>query len=266
MSKFHVIDGRHRLAGANIVGLGHLRCNVIDSRGNEGLRVIDTKDLAPDPDVQIIDTFKPATARRMAANWDPNKLGVLIVTPAGSNSYSISKQKKAEIKLGVDRDRRKVTPVESFLVEVVAKVPETCAIKRIVENAGYEIGRSGKSSTTIEAVGPLRALYAAGQLERALDFGALWYGEAKTNQGQWLWALGYVVSLDCDRDLSQAAENRLQKIIPGELLREASGVVSVGPRGRGGAHIGHPIAVYIGEKMVRATHKRVGGANKRAAS
>jgi len=236
------------------------------------IRKLRVDEMAPDPDVQIAFAMDERHGSRMAANWNPDLAGILAVVAAPDRRSNgirwwiidgrhrhfaadrlglptllaevfdpMTPPEKAALKLGRDRDRRHVSQVESFLVEVVERDPTAVEILGICEAHGYEIGklRSGKPYNRIEAVMTLRSIHERGGpdwLDRVLGLNELWKDEPKVNQSPWLGALGAFVAKGYDERLTPAGRRQLQGVLPAKVQRKAQteliGVTS-GTGGRG---------------------------------
>jgi hypothetical protein len=232
------------------------------------LEVISADLLDIDPDVQFGFTLNERRWRKMGAEWDSSKQGVLEVTPdasglrfyvfdgrhrliagrdiAGVKEFrcnvhrpSLLPRERAQRKLGLDRDRRSVKTIESFLASVIAEDPEAVAIKNEVERIGFKVGKTAGSGVprTIEAIAVLNYMYRAGTLTAALTINRLWLGEPKTTTATWLWGLHYFCSDGYHEKLSPVHRDRLQQMIPAIVWRRAiaeSKTISTTTAGTGG--------------------------------
>lgn len=225
------------------------------------LRIIPTDRLRIDPDVQLEFALEPRRVARYAKEWNPNLVGVLTIVPSekegffniidGRHRFLAGRgepnnvpewrsdvhdecktiQDKVALKLAIDRDRRRVSLLELFKVQVVGGDPTAVAINDIVENAGFRIGKTSKhQTTTISAVGTVEWLYrtlGANGLRRTFNLNTHWLGEPATNTGEWLRALGLMVRDDYDNALTPAAWKRLDAVVPAKAVRAAKGEVEV---------------------------------------
>lgn len=229
------------------------------------LRVLPSEALIPDPDVQIADTLEDKRVMAMTKSWNPDYATPLVVVPldgANKGKYGIidgrhrflagvasgvkewrcdvhlqplTVAEKARLKLAIDRDRRRVGALEHFQERLKMNDPDALKIAKIAGECGYEIGRtrSGKPYTRIEAIAGLESAYlilclyhGPDGLRRLLSLNREgWYDEPKTNNGNWIRALGLFVRDGYDQHLSPTATERLSEQIPAKLLRIAEGEV-----------------------------------------
>lgn len=214
------------------------------------LEVIDADLLDIDPDVQFAFALNERRWRQMGATWSSAKQGVLEVTSNGNGRYnvfdgrhrllagrdiagvkefrcnvhhpSLNAQEKAERKLGLDRDRRNVKTIESFLTELVAQDATALEIQQIAASHGYVIGKTGSSTAnTIEAISTLRRAHKDGLLDRVLTLNTLWFSEPKTTSAAWLWSLLYFCQQGWDENLTSAHYDRLREVVPAVAWRKA---------------------------------------------
>lgn len=256
--KYGIIRGRHRRNAAELRGIEFLRCDVHGPGGQVALRVIPVKDLVSDPDSQLEFSYSEKWVRKLAANWDPELCGVLDVTPLGNGT--LEPEQRHSLKLGKDKARRHVKPVEIFLNEVGAKDPTACAIKGICEEYGYEIGKAsgGEGFNRIEAVHTLRQIHSRGvdHLRAVLSLNTAWRGEPKTNQNDWLGALSLFIAHGYAEGLSPQQSRRLKEVIPGEAVRRARGLAQVVTTGQGEQGGLAPVITDILRKAAGLRRKR----------
>jgi hypothetical protein len=227
------------------------------------LRVLPTEQLIPDPDVQIDHTLEERRVDQMIENWNPSYVVVLVVAPLPSKDgfpkYGIidgrhrflagkargvkewrcdvhsevrSVQEKAALKLAIDRDRRRVSPLEHFLERVKMKEPVAVEIKAITEGLNFEIGKlsKGKPYHRIETVNALDGIYqmlGPDELRRTLTLNTHWREDPKANTSHWIRALGLLVRDDYDLDLTPAQWKRLTAVVPAKALRQAQGEAEI---------------------------------------
>lgn len=128
-----------------------------------------------------------AHAKTIAANFDPDKFGVIIVTlPDERGYYHVidgfnrvqavtilwgedqevpcrivpvkDPIRAAQIFLGLNRGRKEVSPIDNFRVGVQAGDPDKVTINKIVRGLGYRID-SNRTEGTISAVAALCTIY-----------------------------------------------------------------------------------------------------------
>lgn len=217
------------------------------------LRIVPTKQLVIDPDVQLDFTLREHHWRAIALNWNPAAVGVLNVVPLDNDKYGIvdgrhrflagkskgvaewrvdvhldviTRHQKAALKLNLDRDRRHVGALEHFMERVLAGHQDAVQIKQIAEDTGFTIGKSSGNPRQIESVTVLDMIYGlmgADGLRRTLCLNTKWIGEPKTNTRDWLSALGLLVRDGYDEVLTPANHKRLDDVVPAQLLRKAMG-------------------------------------------
>lgn len=214
------------------------------------LEVIASDLLDIDPDVQFAFALIEPRWRKMGAAWDSSKQGVLEVTSNGNGRYNVfdgrhrllagrdiagikefrcnvhhpplNAQEKAERKLGLDRDRRNVKTIESFLTEIIALDPSALEIQATAEKYGYVVGKTGGTSThTIEAISAIRRAHKDGLLDRVLSLNTIWFDEPKTTSAAWIWSLIYFCQQGWDENLSQEQRDRLREVVPAVAWRKA---------------------------------------------
>lgn len=224
VEKFYVIDGRHRLWAAQTVGVPEMRVDVHHA-GGFGLRVVPIDALEIDPDVQFEDTFKPHHARRIAREWDPEKVGVLLAVTS-----DVTAARKAELKMGRDDARRSVGTVERFRARVLQGDQQAVEVDAIVHRHGWKIAGNGKpGSGALAGVVTIERLYeqlGAGGLDRVMALADQWRGEAQAGVSAWIGALGLLVRDGYDENLSDEQRGRMVEIVPALIIRKAVGNVA----------------------------------------
>jgi hypothetical protein len=261
--KYDIGDGRHRWCAAVMRGEPRdLRCDVISPTGH-ALRIIPVRELRIDDDVQFDFAYEERRARAMAINWDERLVGVLTVFPLGNGGFSTPV--KMAIKLGLDRDRRRVRAVESFLAATVKGEPVPLTIQRLWANAGFTIGKGNSTRDEkgiIEAVSALEGIWArAGEngTRRTALLAANWKGEASSTNADWLTALSLLVRDGYDERLTDAAQARLFESIPALELRRARGTVAAAQQSishTGSRHGAGPVAYAIATALRKRTGLR----------
>lgn len=254
------------------------------------LEVIPADLLDVDPDVQHDFALSEKAWREIGRTWDTRKQGVLEITPqpkgsprfwvidgrhrmlggreiAGVKEFrcnvhrpTLNKQEKAALKLGLDRDRRRVSALESFLVEVTAGDLTAIAIKKEVERAGYKIAmtsgrRHASAGNNIAAIGALRTIHKDGLLSRVLALNTLWLDEPRTNTSDWLLGLLVFVRNDYDQRLTEAQYSRLKETIPGMVWKKAMGKQTTSWGRSVGGDV-REVSRLIGEELRRAAGVR----------
>jgi len=220
-----------------------------------GLKRIPTSKLVPDPDVQLAFSLSASRLKRLVNNWNDDLVGVLRAAPLGDGSkmYGVidgrhrllagkergvvqfrvdayadplDPETKAKIKLGLDRERRQVHPIEHFLISVTAKEPEATEIMRMVEQYEYIVGWAPNrpDSNVIMSPTTLRMLHSLGILEDVLVLMGLWRNEPKVTSQVWLQGLGYFVALGFGDRLTEDRQRRLAEVIPAKVIRQATGM------------------------------------------
>lgn len=258
------------------------------------LRVIPTELLMPDPDVQLDFALEKRRIREMSAAWNRDFALVLVVVPLGGEHkgmYGIidgrhrflsgkdlesewrcdvhedvtTVAEKAVLKLALDRERRRVRPVEHFLARVMAKDPAAVEMKQIAEEVGFEVGRlsGGGPPHRIEAVSTLEFIYrslGAKGLRRTLVMNSHWHGDPKTNSADWLRGLGLFVRDGYDEAMTPSAWGRLSGVVPAVVLRHAQAAADGLSRG---SHQWGLVAYGVGREIRKKSrlHRRppVGG-------
>lgn len=222
--KIYVIDGRHRLHAARIVGVPELRVDV-HHNGGFGLRVIPLDELDVDPDVQFEDTFKPSHAQRIAREWDHEKVGVLKAV-----TVDVPASRKADIKMALDGLRRNVGTVERFRARVLQGDPAAIDIDRIVREHGWKIAANGKSSiAALAGIVTIERIYTQlgiDGLDRTLTLADHWRGEAQAGTSAWVGGLGLLVRDGYDETLTEQHRERFAEIVPALVIRKAIGNVA----------------------------------------
>ncbi len=223
------------------------------------LRIIATENLKIDPDVQLEFAEEPKRIAKLMDEWDPNKAGVLTVVPNGDDGHyyivggrhrfkaGVPKgmrewrcdvhdevktiADKVALKLSEDRDRRRVRPLEHFLVRLKAEQLDAVEINEIVEHHGYTIGNPSKTTpTVISAVTALELIYrflGADGLSRTMALNTVWMGEAQTNTGHWIKALGILVRDGYGENITPVGYERLRGIVPAKQVKLARGEMEV---------------------------------------
>lgn len=126
-------------------------------------------------------------AKRIAAQFDPDKFGILTVTQPDENGIhhiidgdhrktavellwgssekvpcqvlpTKDQVRAAEIFLGMNQGRRQVTPVDNFRASVSAGNPDSININKVAHSLGYKVGPA-KQKGTIACVGALKTVY-----------------------------------------------------------------------------------------------------------
>ncbi len=228
--KFYVVDGRHRLSAAIYRGAPHeLRCDVISNAGH-ALRIIPVAELIVDPDVQLEFAYNDRWARSISLRWNERKAGVLTVVPM--NGGGLTAAEKSEIKVGLDRERRHVKQIESFLLRLEGGDPVAHDIQESAKLHGFLIGKSGgHSHTTFECVSSIEKIYNKLQrrgLDRTFALCTLWKGDPKTNTAPWIEALSLLVRDGYDDKMTPAGFERLKDLVPATVIRRARGRIVAG--------------------------------------
>jgi hypothetical protein len=239
------------------------------------LKIIESAKLQIDHDVQIEFAIEERRWRAMAANWNTDAVGVLIVVPDGNGGYSIidgrhrflagnliglgkwrcdvhsdvaTPAEKARLKLAFDRDRRRVTALEHFVVRRIAQEPAVLDIWAIVEEAGFHFGKTGRRNkpNNISAVTVVERIYVAlgrDGLVRVCRLAAVWSGDALATSGDWLDALGLLVRDDYDLALAEGGLDRLRSVVPATTIRQARGDLAGGDTG--GRAVAYAVATRL---------------------
>ena len=255
---YDIIDGRHRWCAAVMRGAPtELRCDVITATGH-ALRVLPVNELRIDPEVQIDFAYLDRWARTLASKWNDKYAGVLTVVPLEISRLGL--EERAAIKVALDRDRRNVQSIESFLLRVQYGESQACAIKEIAERAGYEIGKlsGGRPYTRLQCVVLLESVATRlelGGLERTLVLNTHWRGDRKSNTGLWLGALSLLVRDGYDEVLTPAAWERWRDVAPDVAIRRAQG--EVGRQGNPSPNSMGAVAYEIARELRRCARLRL---------
>lgn len=181
--------------------------------------------------VQAQRPYNPKWAREIAENFDPDKFDPIVVTkPNGEGIYHIIEgqhrrhalemyasklpgvaeneqapcrvidevdpSRAAEIWLGINAGRKKVQPIQEFLVAVIANRETEVAINRIVTRAGYHISMVRKNYN-LSAVAALKTVYnrhGPETLERTLKtLSNIWGGDPQAVSSPMLRGFGIFV-------------------------------------------------------------------------
>ncbi len=228
--KYFVVDGRHRTSAAIHRGAPHeLRCDVISDSGH-ALRIIPVSELLVDPDVQLDFAYNDRWARNLSLTWDDRLVGVITVIPM--NGGGLGPAEKARIKVGLDRERRHVKQIESFLLRLESGDPVATDIQDSAITHGFTIGKTGGGThDTFECVGSLEAIYEKLRrpgLDRTFALCTLWKGDPKINTAPWIAALSLLVRDGYDDKMTPAAFARLKELVPAVVIRRARGAVASG--------------------------------------
>lgn len=251
------------------------------------IKLIPVTQLMSDPDVQFEWAFDQRIARKIGLAYDPMLAGVIDVVPlngpntgmygvfvgrhrlhgakaAGEKvmrcaiwSDKMSISEKHRIKLGKDRDRRRVRAVEMFLSEVGAEELVACDIMSICEEHGYTIGKlsGGKPYEQFECTQTLRMIHARGRdhLRKVLTLNTLWKGELKTNTTNWLGGLDRAASEDWVDRIPPSGYSRMKELIPAKIIREAQALSTVRGSGLGNTA---GTAPHIADRLRKASGAR----------
>lgn len=251
------------------------------------LRVIPSDKLAVDPDIQLAFTLDERHVSRIAANWRESALGVLQVTSDGNGGFFVidgrhrllagsrvgwpefrcdvhghmTAAEKAALKMDTDRHRRRVGPLEHFLVSVIAGDAKDCEILEICRQNGYEIRKlkAGKPYNAIEAVITLSRVYdyvGPGGLDRTLKLASNWISDPGANTGMWIGALALLIRDGYDEEWSPSQEERLKSVVPSIVVRQARGEIGNLGSNSNGEH-GSKIEWVIARRLRKAARMRV---------
>jgi hypothetical protein len=220
------------------------------------MRVIPTGSLVIDPDVQLLFALSETRWRAMAANWRPERIGFLVVVPNGNGSFYVVEgrhrlkagtlvgvkewrcdvhdeidardvRRKAELKLGFDRERRHVGTLEHFLIRLLAEDPVALTINRIVTDCGFDIGKTGGGVVNrIAAVTRIEGLFKAlGEdgFRRVMQLNTHWLDDPGAANARWIGALGILVRDDYDQRLTPTHIDRMRTIVPIIAIRAGTG-------------------------------------------
>jgi len=268
------------------------------------LRVIPTELLMPDPDVQLDFALQKRRIKAMSGEaWNKDFAIVLVVVPLHGEHegmYGIvdgrhrflagqavesewrcdvhedvtTVDEKARLKLAIDQQRRRVRPIEHFMERLLAEDADALAIQRIVEDAGFEIGKLSSGSKPyhrFEVVTALERIYLRlGErgLRRTLVLNTHWKGDPKSNTGEWITALALLVRDGYDEVLTPRAWEKLGDVVPAQQLRRARGAIEGAPGG-GSPRGGWGAMTYqVARQLRRASGLRrrpaVGGGNSQS--
>lgn len=267
------------------------------SKKSVALRLIDVDLMVPHPRIQHEWAFNPKLARAIGANYHEERAGVIDAVPltreecakfngmkptpefgifvgrhrhAGAKlagvrvmrvdvHHGLDLADMAALKVAKDRDRRRVTAVETFLDAVTAGESEAVRIKAVAESLGYEIGCAGrnKPASRIEAVQALRRINRRDkdQLRRVLELNKLWWDEPGTNQKFWLLGVDLFVANGFADRLTAAGRERLATLLPMKTLRKAKGTSMSFGGGSGGVEPAQVVAEEM-RKAARLRRKR----------
>lgn len=254
---FYVLDGRHRHAAAVKLGLTELPCTFLDENEKPTLMTVPVSAILPDPFVQLTHTFVEKRADRYAANWDPAKVQALTVIARDSKMAGV---RRAEIKMGIDRERRSVRPLEHFFMREIAGEQAVLDLVKVTKDYGYKFGplRNDRPYTTIGDTSSVETLVNLQDVgldgwAAILELNQIWLGQPGTNRPRWLFGLGRVVR-DYDYTLAEPVVTTLGKLSPGEIYRDVSGEVALGAYGarldNGIKNLNAPFAVGVASKIV----------------
>jgi hypothetical protein len=134
--------------------------------------------------------------------------------------YGLSRADEARLFARLQLERRGIASAHRFRAAVVAGDPEACAIERIANRVGYDIGAG--SNGCISAVAALEKAYRRSPetLERVLSILRRAWGAAVMPNGEVIRGLAYYLARNTVDDERMAA--RLATVTPGELKRRAS--------------------------------------------
>lgn len=244
------------------------------------LRRLTIDELTPHPQVQLEHTFSEGWVKRMVPRFDESALGVLTVCDAPKNGKhyiidgrhrhalvtrvghpnelrcddhgKLSDTQAARLKLAIDRDRRRVSPLEHYEQRLLAGDSTVVAIDKIVKGAGWRINQSG-NDTSIRGVAVIERLYCGDngpvRLRRTLTLATHWRGERRANGIDWIAGLSIFVKDGLDELLTPQAWDRLDDVVPAQLIRKAQGRVDVA---RSGDRLGAQLSYEIAEGLRKA--------------
>jgi hypothetical protein len=227
-AKYDTIDGRHRLVGGNGAGVGMFRCDVVDADGKTALRKIPTSELRIDPDVQLASAYSEKRARDLMTNWDEQACGALLVTPIAANGrVPMSVARKAEIKLKYDRERRRVSTVESFRDAVLGGDPASVEIDDLATGLKWRIDKGKDNLSTPAVLYRIREEYGIAGLRNVLILAANWKGWDQATHGSWLDALAILAADGLFNASGRASAAVLDRLYsgpaPATVLSKATG-------------------------------------------
>lgn len=221
---YWIVDGRHRRCGAQLAGRTEMRCDVLTKTGqSRGIRVLPIGQLAIDPEVQLDYAYSDTRARKIAMAWDDAKCDALLVVLAADK---IPLQRKAELKLAADRERRRVDGCESFRDEVFMGVPRAISIDAVVRASGWKVAK-GWRPNYLNGARFLRTLHeqlGEDGLRRTLQLAAHWRGDPKANTSDWLGGCGLLVRDGYDDALTPRGYAKLREVVPVDFIRRAQGM------------------------------------------
>lgn len=250
------------------------------------MRVLNWNQLFIDPDVQLEFAVKKSHWQKMAADWHPERAGFLIVVPAVNGGFSIidgrhrfkggtaagvtewrcdvhdeisyeDVEAKANLKLGFDYHRRRVTSMEHYIERLMAKDPVVIAIDEIITTYGFQIGAVGKkhSPRNISAVSALERSYeklGPEKFRKAMRLATTWHDDPSSTNADWLNGLFVFVKDGYEERLTLTSLGRLQAAAPAVVIRRSAGEVTRrGATLHRGASSGSfsPLAIEIAQSL-----------------
>lgn len=248
------------------------------------MRVLHSDQLFIDPDVQLAFAVKESHWRKIAANWDDNRVGFLIVVPNGTGAkFSICDGRhrflggsakgvttwrcdihdevayedivaKARLKLGFDYDRRHVGSLEHFHIRVKARDPIAVAMNETIEACGFRVASNTGSSETSRRLSCVTALeryylsLGADKFKRLMQLNTHWLDTVGANNGEWIGGLALLVRDGYDEAITPTVLPKLREIVPNLSRAHAKGKV---------VKQGGSLSTGSGEKGFNAIHYEI---------
>lgn len=142
----------------------------------------------------------------------------------------LTQRDEARLFTRYQRERRNLTSYALFRADKVAGDEDTMAMDRIVRTAGFQLGKSAASGSTITAIDAVRYIQRTGGDELLAEtlrtVKRFWIGEEKALSGQVLKGIAlFLQSSGSSPNFRQAVfERYLTKTAPVKLLRESQAV------------------------------------------
>jgi len=142
----------------------------------------------------------------------------------------LSQRDEASLFTRYQRERRNLTSFALFRADKVALDADTMAMDRVVRAAGFELGKSARTATTITAIDSVRYIQRTGGDQLLADtlkiIRTFWIGEEKATSGQVLKGIALFLQSSGDSPHFRQAvlDNYLKKTAPVKLLRESQAV------------------------------------------
>jgi hypothetical protein len=147
-------------------------------------------------------------------------------------------EQEAELFSLFQRERKSITPFERFKSDLVAKVPVSMAINKMISEEGFEMAANDSTMRELKAVRGIERIYAEDPelLRTVLQLVRMtWDGVPFASRDQMLKGIAWFVQSTEDLDMERFVK-RLKDVTPSELNRradmhrEAKGLTGSSPR------------------------------------